>query len=219
MGEDITLNAQTGLPYTARSEYFWVNCGQRTKNVGLSRAAVDGKSDNYQYTTVPVSAGNDENNNDVKDMEVDDGGGFIQFPASRTPVGNGFSDTCPQGATYSLTGACISHDAGTWRTWTGAEGMQEHRISGVAGHQNFFPAGAEHQILVYEQYGDGVCDKQGQSILLCLCWRTRSAFGWRSYRGARLLRHRGPHRNLGHVDYLAGGRRHQRHFNAALCIL
>jgi hypothetical protein len=29
MGDNIKLNAQTGLPYTARSEYFWVNCGQR----------------------------------------------------------------------------------------------------------------------------------------------------------------------------------------------
>ena len=107
--------------------------------------AIDGKSDNYRYTTVPLSAGNDNNNNDLRDNDVDDSGSMLQFPNARMPFGNGVGDTCPDtdqngvADTYSLTGACISRNAGQWGTWTG---VQEHRISGAADHQNFFPPGA-----------------------------------------------------------------------------
>ena len=107
--------------------------------------AIDGKSDNYRYTTVPLSAGNDNNNNDLRDNDVDDSGNMLQFPNARMPFGNGIGDTCPDTDqngvpdTYSLTGACISRNAGSWGTWTG---VQEHRISGAADHQNFFPPGA-----------------------------------------------------------------------------
>jgi hypothetical protein len=107
--------------------------------------AIDGKSDNYRYTTVPLSAGNNNNNNDLRDNDVDDSGNMLQFPNARMPFGNGIGDTCPDTDqngvpdTYSLTGACISRNAGSWGTWTG---VQEHRISGAADHQNFFPAGA-----------------------------------------------------------------------------